>query len=67
MFQLVDQSGFWGILLCASVPNPLFDLAGIICGTYGVTFTTFFSAVVIGKAIIKSNIQVIYYLYRLWV
>lgn len=30
------QVGFFGILACASVPNPLFDLAGITCGTVAI-------------------------------
>ena len=31
-----------GILVCASIPNPLFDLAGITCGHFLVPFWTFF-------------------------
>jgi membrane protein YqaA with SNARE-associated domain len=58
MERLVENLGFWGILLCASVPNPFFDLAGIMCGRFGVDFWTFFGAVVIGKSIIKCTIQV---------
>ncbi|CAL5330239.1 unnamed protein product [Camellia sinensis] len=41
----------------ASVPNPLFDLAGIMCGQLGIPFWKFFSATLIGKAIIKTHIQ----------
>jgi uncharacterized membrane protein YdjX (TVP38/TMEM64 family) len=40
------------------VPNPLFDLAGILCGQFGVPFWKFFLATLIGKAIIKTHIQV---------
>merc|ERR1719431_2345384 len=29
--QLVEKVGFFGILACASIPNPLFDLPGITC------------------------------------
>jgi hypothetical protein len=57
---LVKRVGFWGILLCASIPNPLFDLAGITCGHFLVPFGTFFGATLIGKAIIKMHIQVIH-------
>ena len=57
MHKIVVNLGFFGILLCASVPNPLFDLAGIICGHFNVPFWTFFGATVIGKAIIKCNLQ----------
>jgi len=55
--NIVEKMGFFGILACASIPNPLFDLAGITCGHFLVPFWTFFGATVIGKAIIKMNIQ----------
>ncbi|XP_065055314.1 vacuole membrane protein 1-like isoform X2 [Rhopilema esculentum] len=54
---LVEKVGFFGILACASIPNPLFDLAGITCGHCLVPFWTFFGATLIGKAIIKMHIQ----------
>ncbi|GAB6030026.1 Vacuolar membrane protease [Chamberlinius hualienensis] len=55
--KLVEKVGFFGILACASIPNPLFDLAGITCGHFLVPFWTFFGATLIGKAIIKMHIQ----------
>lgn len=55
--SLIKRVGFFGILACASVPNPLFDLAGIMCGHFLVPFWTFFGATLIGKAIIKVMIQ----------
>uniref|UniRef100_A0A670JIT1 Vacuole membrane protein 1 n=1 Tax=Podarcis muralis TaxID=64176 RepID=A0A670JIT1_PODMU len=55
--NLVQKVGFFGILACASIPNPLFDLAGITCGHFLVPFWTFFGATLIGKAIIKMHIQ----------
>ncbi|RYR10150.1 hypothetical protein Ahy_B05g078620 [Arachis hypogaea] len=48
---------FVTILVLASVPNPLFDLAGIMCGQFGIPFWEFFLATMIGKAIIKTHIQ----------
>lgn len=45
------------ISACASVPNPLFDLAGITCGHFLVPFGTFFGAVLLGKAIVKMHVQ----------
>ncbi|KAK9179578.1 hypothetical protein WN943_028780 [Citrus x changshan-huyou] len=42
------------------VPNPLFDLAGIMCGQFGVPFWKFFLATLIGKAIIKTHIQTVF-------
>jgi len=58
--QLVERVGFFGILACASIPNPLFDLAGITCGHFLVPFGTFFGAALIGKAIIKMHIQKVF-------
>lgn len=55
--RLVEKVGFIGILACASIPNPLFDLAGITCGHFLVPFWTFFGATLIGKAVIKMHIQ----------
>lgn len=57
VFRIIKRVGFWGILLCASIPNPLFDLAGITCGHFLVNFSTFFGATLIGKAIIKMHLQ----------
>uniref|UniRef100_A0A069DTT6 Putative conserved plasma membrane protein n=1 Tax=Panstrongylus megistus TaxID=65343 RepID=A0A069DTT6_9HEMI len=58
--ELVNKVGFFGILVCASIPNPLFDLAGITCGHFLVPFWTFFGATLIGKAIIKMSLQTMF-------
>ncbi|KAL6526552.1 meiotic spindle pole body protein Kms1 [Orobanche gracilis] len=51
---------FFTIVVLASVPNPLFDLAGIMCGQFGIPFWKFFLATMIGKAIIKTHIQSVF-------
>ncbi|KAK4482887.1 hypothetical protein RD792_010060 [Penstemon davidsonii] len=51
---------FFTILTLASVPNPLFDLAGIMCGQFGIPFWKFFFATMLGKAIIKTHIQTVF-------
>ncbi|XVF41923.1 hypothetical protein PTKIN_Ptkin01aG0319700 [Pterospermum kingtungense] len=51
---------FFTILILASVPNPLFDLAGIMCGQFGIPFWKFFLATLLGKAIIKTHIQTVF-------
>ncbi|XP_057732649.1 vacuole membrane protein KMS1-like [Arachis stenosperma] len=51
---------FFTILALASIPNPLFDLAGIMCGQFGVSFWKFFLATFFGKAIIKTHIQTVF-------
>ncbi|XP_064208385.1 vacuole membrane protein 1-like [Anguilla rostrata] len=55
--KMVQKVGFFGILTCASIPNPLFDLAGITCGHFLVPFWTFFGATLIGKAVVKMHVQ----------
>ncbi|CAG8627138.1 1134_t:CDS:2, partial [Racocetra persica] len=57
--RLLLKLGFFGIFLFASIPNPLFDLAGIICGQFLIPFSTFFGATFLGKAVVKSSIQTI--------
>ncbi|KAJ1548501.1 Vacuolar membrane protease [Cladochytrium tenue] len=57
MYMVMKKLGFFGILLCASVPNPLFDLAGIICGHFSVPFMKFWGATMVGKALIKNTVQ----------
>ncbi|KAF9581179.1 Vacuolar membrane protease, partial [Lunasporangiospora selenospora] len=56
----MKRLGFFGIFLCASIPNPLFDLAGITCGHFLIPFSTFFGATFLGKAVVKSSIQTLF-------
>ncbi|CAL8139642.1 unnamed protein product [Orchesella dallaii] len=58
--QFVEKVGFWGILACASIPNPLFDLAGLTCGHFLIPFLTFFGATLIGKMVVKSQLQMVF-------
>lgn len=60
IYNNMEKYGFWAILACASIPNPLFDLAGITSGHFRIPFKTFFSATLIGKAIIKVHIQMFF-------
>ncbi|KAI7850401.1 hypothetical protein BDC45DRAFT_518239 [Circinella umbellata] len=57
IYNGMNRLGFFGILLFASIPNPLFDLAGITCGHFLVPFATFFGATFIGKACVKASLQ----------
>lgn len=59
-FSHAQCLNFFTILILASVPNPLFDLAGIMCGQFGIPFWKFFFATLIGKAIIKTHIQTVF-------
>ncbi|XP_018494567.1 vacuole membrane protein 1 [Galendromus occidentalis] len=61
--KLIEKIGFWGILASASIPNPLFDVAGFMCGHFLVPFRTFFGATLIGKAVIKMHIQKLFVIF----
>lgn len=61
MHTAVQKGGFTAILLAASIPNPLFDLAGITCGHFLIPFWTFFGATFIGKAVMKTSLQSLFY------
>lgn len=58
MEMVIKRVGFPGILFFASIPNPLFDLAGFTCGHFLTPFWTFFGATLIGKAVVKMHLQV---------
>jgi membrane protein YqaA with SNARE-associated domain len=60
LFHMLQKYGFITVLLFASIPNPLFDLAGIMCGHFKIPFRTFFGATFIGKAVIKVHIQMLF-------
>jgi hypothetical protein len=60
LFSFLGNLGFFGILLFASIPNPLFDLAGLTCGHFLVPFWTFFGATLIGKSFIKAHLQTLF-------
>jgi len=57
MLYYLKKYTFVTILLFASIPNPLFDLAGMASGMFGINFITFFVATFIGKAMIKAQLQ----------
>lgn len=61
--NMLKRYGFFTILAFASIPNPLFDLAGIISGYVQIPFSTFFSSVLIGKAFIKAQGQTLFVIY----
>jgi len=62
MIEFLKRRGFWGVLLMAAWPNMAFDLCGICCGQFGLPFLTFFGATFIGKALIKVNLQAVFFI-----
>lgn len=47
----MDKYGLWTVFVLAAIPNPLFDLAGIISGVYKIKIHKYFMAVFFGKII----------------
>jgi membrane protein YqaA with SNARE-associated domain len=62
MIDFLQKHGFWGVLLMSAWPNVAFDLCGICCGHFLMPFWTFFGATLIGKAIIKVNLQAAFFI-----
>eukprot|EP01064_Diplonema_japonicum_P015325 TRINITY_DN2303_c0_g3_i2.p1 TRINITY_DN2303_c0_g3~~TRINITY_DN2303_c0_g3_i2.p1 ORF type:complete len:473 (+),score=93.47 TRINITY_DN2303_c0_g3_i2:64-1482(+) len=57
----VKRWGFLAVFLLASWPNALFDLCGLCCGAIRMPFFTFFSAVLLGKAVVKVGLQSMFF------
>lgn len=47
----MDKYGLWTIFILSAIPNPLFDLAGIIAGAYKILVYKYFAVVFLGKII----------------
>lgn len=60
MMRSLKRHGFVTVLLFASIPNPLFDLAGLLCGHFGISLWVFLGAATIGKAFVKVHIQMVF-------
>eukprot|EP00300_Choanocystis_sp_HF-7_P006015 c14430_g1_i1.p1 GENE.c14430_g1_i1~~c14430_g1_i1.p1 ORF type:complete len:332 (+),score=53.48 c14430_g1_i1:345-1340(+) len=62
MFSSLHRYGFWAILAFSAWPNMAFDLCGLACGHFLIPFWVFFGAVFLGKAIIKVNLQAMFFI-----
>mmetsp|Transcript_51732 Transcript_51732/g.76684 ORF Transcript_51732/g.76684 Transcript_51732/m.76684 type:complete len:150 (+) Transcript_51732:1476-1925(+) len=54
MEKQLSCGSFVIIFTLSAVPNALFDLCGLVCGSVGVPFWTFFLAVWSGKALVRT-------------
>ena len=61
LVRFLKNYGTFGVLLLASIPNPLFDLCGIACGHFLMPFENFFFATFVGKAIVRAGYQSLVY------
>ena len=55
--QMLESYAFIKIFILAAVPNGLFDLCGLVCGSADISFWTFFGAVWSGKALVRTPLQ----------
>eukprot|EP00485_Elphidium_margaritaceum_P007413 CAMPEP_0202689578 /NCGR_PEP_ID=MMETSP1385-20130828/4794_1 /ASSEMBLY_ACC=CAM_ASM_000861 /TAXON_ID=933848 /ORGANISM="Elphidium margaritaceum" /LENGTH=402 /DNA_ID=CAMNT_0049344721 /DNA_START=49 /DNA_END=1254 /DNA_ORIENTATION=- len=62
MITFLEKYGFCAVLAFAAWPNMAFDMAGIACGHFEMPFWTFFGATFIGKACIKINLQIMFFI-----
>lgn len=63
LLKNLKSHAFFIVMFFASIPNPLFDLAGLICGQFLVPFWVFFGATLIGKAVIKVSLQCVFVIF----
>eukprot|EP00920_Eleutheroschizon_duboscqi_P020004 GHVT01047790.1.p2 GENE.GHVT01047790.1~~GHVT01047790.1.p2 ORF type:complete len:246 (+),score=25.64 GHVT01047790.1:1465-2202(+) len=63
MMSLVEKYGVVSVVLLSCWPNVLFDLCGIVCGHFLMPFTQFFTALFIGKALIKTASQSAFFVF----
>jgi len=63
MKDFILKKGWIAILIYASIPNLIFDLVSATSGYFLVPFMTFFSATVLGKAIIKTHLQIAFLIF----
>ncbi|GBG28769.1 Vacuole membrane protein 1 [Hondaea fermentalgiana] len=63
MVDFVNHYGFFGIFVMSAWPNAAFDLVGIVCGSVGISFYTFFFATLLGKAFVKVQGQATFFVF----
>ncbi|CAD2218995.1 hypothetical protein AGDE_06307 [Angomonas deanei] len=61
--EKIKRYGFWAIFLLSSWPNMAFDLCGMACGQFRMPFWTFFGATLLGKAVVKVNMQAVFFVF----
>jgi len=61
MIDFMRKWGFWGVFVMAAWPNAAFDLCGICCGAMKLPFSKFFGATALGKGIVKTTYQAIFF------
>ncbi|EPR56615.1 putative TDC1 [Toxoplasma gondii TgCatPRC2] len=63
MLELVQNYGALSVFLLSCWPNMLFDLCGIVCGHFMMPFWEFFIALFLGKAVVKTFMQIAFFVF----
>jgi len=59
--DFTERHGFFGVFMLASWPNAAFDMCGMCCGYLLMPFWTFFIATALGKGMVKTNGQALFF------
>ena len=54
------DGAFWKIFVLAALPNPFFDLCGLVCGSLDVSLGTYFGACFAAKALVRTPLQTMF-------
>ena len=54
------DGAFWKIFVLAALPNPFFDLCGLVCGSLDVSLGTYFGACFMAKALVRTPLQTMF-------
>ena len=53
------DGAFWKIFVLAALPNPFFDLCGLVCGSLDISLRTYFGACLAAKALVRTPLQTV--------
>jgi uncharacterized membrane protein YdjX (TVP38/TMEM64 family) len=51
VYKFMEKHGLWALFVLAAIPNPFFDLAGMVAGATKVPVFKYFVAVLLGKIV----------------
>uniref|UniRef100_A0A0G4I722 Vacuole membrane protein 1 n=1 Tax=Chromera velia CCMP2878 TaxID=1169474 RepID=A0A0G4I722_9ALVE len=63
MVTFLESHGWWGVVAMSAWPNVMFDVCGICCGHFQMPLSVFFSALLLGKAVLKTGGQTMFFLF----
>eukprot|EP00923_Selenidium_pygospionis_P011506 GHVN01019837.1.p1 GENE.GHVN01019837.1~~GHVN01019837.1.p1 ORF type:complete len:479 (+),score=18.24 GHVN01019837.1:129-1565(+) len=61
--EMVPRYGAAAVIILSCWPNAFFDLCGVVCGRCLMPFPSFFTALCIGKGVIKPVLQSLFFIF----